>query len=200
MTLIVKQGILKTGSILIIEDQYTKIKNMHDDAGKTLTEAKPGDAVQIIGIPSIPSAGDFVYELEDENKAKYIVTKRKQMSSQSLQKIQAKSTLKTSKIRLDYRTRKAMYGSATGNAWISKFNEKETAILEKLQNLRSLEDNNPNTMRMIQQTEIELKDHKEYVYQFLVNIGENKSNYNVILKFADRGIEETVHQQIEPII
>lgn len=54
---------------------------MHDDAGKTLTEAKPGDAVQIIGIPSIPSAGDFVYEVEDENKAKYIVTKRKQMSS-----------------------------------------------------------------------------------------------------------------------
>jgi len=34
----------------------------------------------------------------------------------------------------------------------------------------------------------------------LVNIGVNKSNFNVVLKFADRGIEETIHEQLEPII
>ena len=36
--------------------------------------------------------------------------------------------------------------------------------------------------------EEELANHKKYVYQFLVNIGINKSNFNVILRFADRGI------------
>ena len=36
MTLIVKQGILKTGSILIIGDEYTKVKIMQDDSGKQL--------------------------------------------------------------------------------------------------------------------------------------------------------------------
>lgn len=51
--------------MLIIGDQYTKIKQMHDDAGTELKEARPGDAVQIIGIPSIPTAGDFIYEVED---------------------------------------------------------------------------------------------------------------------------------------
>lgn len=34
----------------------------------------------------------------------------------------------------------------------------------------------------------------------MVNIGVNKNNFNVILKFADRGIEETIHEQLEPII
>jgi translation initiation factor IF-2 len=65
MTLIVKQGILKTGSLLIIGDQFTKVKLIHDDLGRTLTQAKPGDAVQIIGIPNIPAAGDFIYEVAD---------------------------------------------------------------------------------------------------------------------------------------
>lgn len=65
MTLIVKQGILKNGSILLVEENYFRIKNMQDDSGNTLSEAKPGDAVQILGIPSIPAAGDFVYEVED---------------------------------------------------------------------------------------------------------------------------------------
>lgn len=33
MTLIVKQGVLKQGSILIIGEEYTRVKNMYDDAG-----------------------------------------------------------------------------------------------------------------------------------------------------------------------
>lgn len=34
----------------------------------------------------------------------------------------------------------------------------------------------------------------------MVNIGVNKDNFNVILRFSDRGIEETVHEQLQPII
>ena len=47
-------------------------------------------------------------------------------------KSQAKNTVKTSKIKLNYRSRKTMHGSATGEAWLSKFAEKEEQILEKL--------------------------------------------------------------------
>lgn len=65
MTLIVKQGTLKAGSLLIIGQEYAKVKSMHDDSGKILTVARPGDAVQIIGIPNIPAAGDFIYEVQD---------------------------------------------------------------------------------------------------------------------------------------
>jgi len=40
--------------------------------------------------------------------------------------------VKTAKIRMDYRSRKKMYGSASSDAWISKFNEKEELLLAKL--------------------------------------------------------------------
>ena len=33
MTLIVKQGVLKQGSILVIGEEFTKVKNMYDDTG-----------------------------------------------------------------------------------------------------------------------------------------------------------------------
>lgn len=65
MTMIVKQGILRNGSLLIIGEDYAKIKSFHDDQGIPLKEAKPGDAVQVIGIPNIPAAGDFIYEVSD---------------------------------------------------------------------------------------------------------------------------------------
>jgi translation initiation factor IF-2 len=61
MTLIVTKGLLKIGSILIVGDEYTKIKNIYDDRGKQIELARPGDAVQIIGIGNIPLAGDFIF-------------------------------------------------------------------------------------------------------------------------------------------
>jgi translation initiation factor IF-2 len=61
---------------------------MQDDSGRNLSEAKPGDAVQVLGIPVIPAAGDFIYQVEDENKAKYIITKRRQVTSDSLHREQ----------------------------------------------------------------------------------------------------------------
>ena len=44
--------------------------------------AKPGDAVHIMGIPNIPAAGDFIYEVQDENKAKFITGKKKQINDE----------------------------------------------------------------------------------------------------------------------
>jgi hypothetical protein len=36
---------------------------MYDDKGNQLKQAFPGDAVQILGIPNVPAAGDFIYEV-----------------------------------------------------------------------------------------------------------------------------------------
>lgn len=43
---------------------------------------------------------------------------------QDLNKEQQKNNVKTAKIRLDYRSRKSMYGSASNDAWLVKFQEK----------------------------------------------------------------------------
>ena len=121
MTMIVKQGRLKPGSILIIGDESTKIRNMQDDSGRELKEAFPGDAVHILGIPSIPTAGDFIYEVEDEIKAKYITSKKKQVLAEESQKEKSKNNLKGSKLTITRREKKVLYKSGD---WMSKFNEK----------------------------------------------------------------------------
>lgn len=46
------------------------------------------------------------------------------MSMQDFNKEQQRNTVKTAKLRLDYRSRKAMYGSASNDAWLLKFQEK----------------------------------------------------------------------------
>jgi len=55
--MIIQRGTLKPGSILIVGDQFTKVKYMHDDKGNNLTQGIPGDAVQIVGVPIVPKAG-----------------------------------------------------------------------------------------------------------------------------------------------
>lgn len=49
------------GSIVVFGENVAKIKNMQDDMGNPVLQAFPGDAVQIIGIPNIPNAGDYVF-------------------------------------------------------------------------------------------------------------------------------------------
>lgn len=36
MTMIIKQGVLKVGSLLVIGEDYAKVKSFHDDKGETL--------------------------------------------------------------------------------------------------------------------------------------------------------------------
>jgi hypothetical protein len=95
-----------------------------------------------------------------------------------------------------------MYGSATTNDWLEKYKEKEMQLVEKIEELNTLAatDSSDRLQELILQKEEELLNHKEYVFQFLVNIGENVNNFNVIMRFSDRGVEETIHQQLEPII
>lgn len=61
MTVIVEKGSIKLNSVLIIGKESFKVKTILDDLGQNLKEALPGDAVQIVGIPFVPSPGDIVF-------------------------------------------------------------------------------------------------------------------------------------------
>lgn len=63
MTVIVEKGIIKTNSVLILKTDLIKVKTMLDDKGKILTEANPGAAIQIVGIPLVPAPGDLIFEV-----------------------------------------------------------------------------------------------------------------------------------------
>ena len=128
MTMIVKQGVLKTGALILVGDEYSRIKHMHDDMGVPLGEAHPGDAVQIVGIPSIPAAGDFIYEVESEEKARFIAARKRQIATNEVKESQMKNGIKTAKIKMTWKERRNMYGSAGTENWIIKFNKQEEML------------------------------------------------------------------------
>ena len=76
-TILVQNGTLKVGDVIISGLQYAKARAMFDDKGKRVDEAGPSTPVEILGLSGVPEAGDRFYVVEHEKKAKSIIEKRR---------------------------------------------------------------------------------------------------------------------------
>lgn len=76
-TLLVQNGTLHTGDVLIAGASVGRVRVMRDDMGKTVDEAGPSVPVEIMGLSEVPSAGDTFAAVEDEKLARELVEKRK---------------------------------------------------------------------------------------------------------------------------
>ncbi|MDP2921255.1 MAG: translation initiation factor IF-2 [Candidatus Omnitrophota bacterium] len=94
-TVLVSNGTLKIGDIVLAGLNHGKIKAMLDDKGRRVTEAGPAKPVEILGLSGVPHAGERFYVIRDEKKARDIVSKR-QIESET-QKLAGK----TSKVTLE---------------------------------------------------------------------------------------------------
>ena len=75
-TLLVQNGTLHTGDILVVGDTYGRVRAMSDDFAKQVDNALPSMAVEVIGLSDVPQAGDPFMVFPDEKKARYIAEKR----------------------------------------------------------------------------------------------------------------------------
>jgi translation initiation factor IF-2 len=75
-TLLVQTGTLCQGDVLLIGEIYGRVRAMHDDRGHRIKEAKPSHPVVVMGLPSVPAAGDTFQVIKDERTARAIATKR----------------------------------------------------------------------------------------------------------------------------
>ncbi len=57
VSIIVKNGILKIGDTILIDDQVVKVKSLYDENGKIVKEARPGTPVEIYGLGFTPVVG-----------------------------------------------------------------------------------------------------------------------------------------------
>lgn len=57
---IVRNGTLKTGSVVEVEDKQVKIRGLFDQLGKPLKEATPGIPVEILGFENLPLVGSVI--------------------------------------------------------------------------------------------------------------------------------------------
>ncbi|HNH14200.1 MAG TPA: translation initiation factor IF-2 [Rhodocyclaceae bacterium] len=71
-TILVQQGTLKRGDILLAGAVFGRVRAMLDEAGKNVAEAGPSIPVEIQGLQDVPSAGDDAMVLGDERKAREI--------------------------------------------------------------------------------------------------------------------------------
>ena len=86
-TLLVQDGTLHRGDLVLCGTSYAKVRMMFSDRGKPMKEAGPGTPTEIIGLSEIPAPGDQIFVLEDEKKAKEIVEQRlEQKRLESVQK------------------------------------------------------------------------------------------------------------------
>ncbi|MCH5203523.1 MAG: translation initiation factor IF-2 [Oscillospiraceae bacterium] len=76
-TLLVQNGTLHTGDIIIAGMAVGRVRVMRDDTGRSVSEAGPSIPVEIMGLSEVPSAGDTFAAVEDEKLARELVEKRK---------------------------------------------------------------------------------------------------------------------------
>ena len=76
-SILVQNGTLKIGDSYIVGNTFGEVRAMFDDRGRAITEAGPSTPVEILGLESIPDAGDTFLVMADRDKAKGIAQYRK---------------------------------------------------------------------------------------------------------------------------
>ncbi|MBQ7095231.1 MAG: translation initiation factor IF-2 [Clostridia bacterium] len=76
-TVLVQNGTLNMGDIIIAGTAVGKVRAMTDDKGRKLKSAGPSTPVEIIGLAEVPQAGDNFFVVEDERLARELADQRK---------------------------------------------------------------------------------------------------------------------------
>jgi translation initiation factor IF-2 len=82
-TLLVQNGTLHQGDIIIAGTAVGRVRAMTDHTGRQVREAGPSVPVEIIGLGEVPSAGDSFNAVEDERMARQLVEERKDKAKES---------------------------------------------------------------------------------------------------------------------
>ncbi|MDU5893467.1 MAG: translation initiation factor IF-2, partial [Atopobium minutum] len=75
-TVLVTRGTLRVGDALVAGMSFGRVRAMVDSKGHTVTEAGPSDAVEILGLQSVPMAGDEFRVFPDERDARDLADQR----------------------------------------------------------------------------------------------------------------------------
>ena len=94
-TVLVENGTMHVGDSFVIGVYSGKVRAMFDDHGNAVDEAGPSMPVEVLGISSVPSAGDPVEVVESEKYAKQIAQKRQELLRQESAKKVRKVTLES---------------------------------------------------------------------------------------------------------
>ncbi|MCD8094676.1 MAG: translation initiation factor IF-2 [Ruminococcus sp.] len=92
-TLLVQEGTLKKGDVIIAGESVGRVRTMTNDKGRQIEKAGPSTPVEITGLSEAPGAGDQFNAVEDEKLARELVEQRKQQAKEEIFSHYTKVTL-----------------------------------------------------------------------------------------------------------
>ena len=78
-SVLVQRGTLDVGDTIIVGSSIGRIRQMTNYKGQKVKKAGPSTPVEIIGLSTVPEAGETFYEVKDEKTARHLVEKRKRI-------------------------------------------------------------------------------------------------------------------------
>ncbi|MFV0460188.1 MAG: translation initiation factor IF-2, partial [Actinomycetales bacterium] len=75
-TVLVQSGTLRVGDAIVAGSAHGRVRAMLDDEGKNVSEAPPSFPVMVLGLQSVPGAGDTFVVAQDDRTARQIAEKR----------------------------------------------------------------------------------------------------------------------------
>ena len=75
-TVLVQTGTLRVGDTVVVGDAHGRVRAMFDEYGENVSEALPSRPVQVLGLSSVPRAGDVFLVTNDERTARQIAERR----------------------------------------------------------------------------------------------------------------------------
>ncbi|MCX7804761.1 MAG: translation initiation factor IF-2, partial [Planctomycetota bacterium] len=82
-TVLVQDGTLRRGDIVLCGSAYGRVRQIYDDQGRLLDSAGPSMPVAITGLSEVPDAGDKLIVMEDMDRAREIAERRKMIARQA---------------------------------------------------------------------------------------------------------------------
>lgn len=76
-TILVQKGTLKKGDIVIVGQEYGRVRAMFNEHGEAMSTAGPSTPVEVLGLSGTPASGDELQVASDERKAREVATYRK---------------------------------------------------------------------------------------------------------------------------
>ncbi len=77
-TVLIQEGTLHVGDVLVAGRTFGKVRAMLDDRGNPVEEAGPSTPIEVLGLDGVPEAGDQVNAAEDDKVAKQVVDHRRE--------------------------------------------------------------------------------------------------------------------------
>jgi len=92
-TVLVQNGTLRSGDILVAGTAVGRVRSMSNERGEKIREAGPSVPVEIMGLDSVPTAGDVFNAVTDERLARELVEQRRDAAKEEQFKQYQKVTL-----------------------------------------------------------------------------------------------------------